>query len=251
MQQSLDFISGMQSDESSSKPDTRVNNPVLTFNCEGDIRTKKDPHVQSIQTGFPDQQNLNTQLYSEPNVNKSQSANSTGFHPNYPPLDSQGHILGNKNHSQNSGNNLNYHSSYQHPSHDSVIPGNSASSKQSVNAQQYANVASHRPQGVQMNNVHTVNSPNHMGMHNSEYSGVVSGHNDHLNNLGGVHPLGSVNDTSKVNYAGANQSATVPIVKLENMKKNQAMTNDMNPILDTKVRMSLNSRHTTLFYLYL
>lgn len=227
MQQSLDFISGMQSDPANNKSDRM--NPVLSFNCDGDIRTKKDSHIQSLPPSLTDQQDLPMQLnYTGVNVGKSQSSNSSSFVPGLPPysqIDSHGQqVLNTKNHSNVSGNNHIFESPY-HQSHDGVMPspthtGNTSSSKQSVNPQ-FPSAAMPRNQNVHVNSLHSVNSPNHIGLSGSEYSAADSGQS-----LAVTHPLSAVNDSSsKVNYGGANQSETVPLVKLE--KRNATLSNDV------------------------
>lgn len=225
-------------ENNTNKPSDGMN-PVLSFNCDGDIRTKKDSssHLQ-IPPSINDQQ---LQMYAGVNSSaKSQSSNSSSSSsyvhgmPSYSQMEPHGHqVLNTKNHSHGpSGNSHNYQSPF-HQSHDSVMPspshpGSSSSSKQSVNAPQYP---SSRHHGVHINSVHTVSSPNHMGL-NSDYSGGESGHSSHSL---AHNPLGTVNDSSaKVNFGAANQNE-VPLVKQESIKKNAAISNELGSQKPIKV----------------
>lgn len=180
-------------------------NPVLSFNCEGDVRTKKDLHQQSHAIpSLTDHLPMHPSVFPGGNIGKSQSNNSETYVndlSSYQHMDHHG--LNIKNH--NAGNSLNYQSPYPAPPT--------------------------APQPfVHANSINSVNSPNHLAIPNSDYSGTVD---SGARNLASSHAQGSLNDNSnKVNYSGAiiiNESDPMPVVKLEKMaNRNLPTSNDFS-----------------------
>lgn len=240
-------MSGIQQDEQSAKSSDRMN-PVLSFNCDGDIRTKKDlMQPIGMTPSMSDQQNM--PMYSNQVLSKSHtnsSSNSSFVHGMSPFSHVNQHgsdVMNAKNHSEN---NIGYPFQTQEQA---IVPSSSHSSlsnKQSMNSShQYPSGSTsmsdsmHQSQNVHMNSISSmsVGSPNHLGMSRTDF-GLEGSHNDPCHSLTATHTQSSVNDSSsKVNLSGAiSESGSVPLVKLEKLAMHTApLSNELPKKSSVKV----------------